>query len=99
MHGKCVYFVLIIYITGGIFMNNQWAMYGPQPGMAYVNQPQQNGCCMYPMQVNPEEENNKIIRQTALCCTVAVLVGVGVGMMIENNRHNHDDNNCRSAFL
>lgn len=63
-------------------MNNQWAAYGPQPGMGYNAQPQQ---CAYMVPTNQEEENNKIIRQTALCCTVAVLIGVGVGMMIQNN--------------
>lgn len=80
-------------------MNNQWAAYGPQPGMAYVNQPQQNGCYMYPMQVNQEEENNKIIRQTALCCTVAVLVGVGVGFMIKSSQDKRDEDHFRNAFL
>ena len=80
-------------------MNNQWAAYGPQPGMAYTNQPQQNGCYMYPVPVNQEEENNKIIRQTALCCTVAVLIGVGVGIMIESNGHKRDEDRFRDAFL
>ena len=81
-------------------MNNQWAAYGPQPGMAYVNQPQQqNGCYMYPVPINQEEENNKIIKQTALCCTVAVLVGVGVGIMIESNRRKSEEDRIKSAFL
>ena len=80
-------------------MNNQWAAYGPQPGMAYVNQPQQNGCYMYPVPVNQEEENNKIIKQTALCCTVAVLVGVGVGIMIKSNQDRRDEDRFRNAFL
>lgn len=81
-------------------MNNQWAMYGPQPGMAYVNPQfqQQNGGC-YMMPVNQDEENNKIIKQTALCCTVAVLVGVGVGIMIESNRNRKDEERFRNAFL
>ena len=95
----CIFRINHLHFTGGIFMNNQWATYGPQPGMAYVNQPQQNGCYMYPMQVNQEEENNKIIRQTALCCTVAVLIGVGVGIMIESNRHKSEEDRIKSAFL
>lgn len=90
----CILFVLIIYITGGIFMN-QWANYGQSQQPVY--QQPQNGCYMVPY--NQDEENNKIIKQTALCCTVAVLVGVGVGIMIESNRHKNDEDRIKSAFL
>lgn len=94
----CIFRINHLHFTGGIFMNNQWAAYGPQPGMAYVNQPQQNGCYMVP--TSQEEENNKIIRQTALCCTVAVLIGVGVGMMIQNNvdRRTEAQQLCNDLF-
>lgn len=95
----CILFVLIIYIcTGGIFMN-QWETYGQtQPFYQQpVYQQPQNGCYMVPY--NQEEENNKIIRQTALCCTVAVLIGVGVGIMIESNRNKREEDRVKSAFL
>lgn len=78
-------------------MNNQWSVYGPQPGMGYNVQPQQ--CAYIGPPYNQEEENNKIIRQTALCCTVAVLVGVGVGIMIESNGRKRDEDRFRDAFL
>lgn len=95
----CILFVLIIYIcTGGIFMN-QWETYGQTQSFYQqpVYQQPQNGCYMVPY--NQEEENNKIIRQTALCCTVAVLIGVGVGIMIESNRNKREEDRVKSAFL
>lgn len=84
---------------------NQWATYGQTQQPVYqqpvyqqpVYQQPQNGCYMVPY--NQDEENNKIIKQTALCCTVAVLVGVGVGIMIESNRHKNDEDRIKSAFL
>lgn len=78
-------------------MNNQWSVYGPQPGMGYNVQPQQ--CAYIGPTYNQEEENNKIIRQTALCCTVAVLIGVGVGIMIESNGRKRDEDRFTDAFL
>lgn len=95
---------------------NGWMQYAP-PGMAYSNNgnaiPQSNyyipsECCQYPqypvMMTKPKKKKNKdekIIAQTALCCTIAVIAGVAIGAAVgysTGKKKHRDEESTLSSF-
>ena len=77
---------------------NGWAQYAP-PGMAYAPQPMQTADIVpqsqyyIPQQYyKADDHESKTIKRTALCCTIAVIAGVAVGVAIGYTAAKHHSN-------
>lgn len=83
-------------------INNGWNQYMPPPGMGYdqtnYNNPQYNYQCN-PCNNNgfdplafgrqfQEAREEKLVKQTAVCCTLGVLAGVATGIYIGKHLKN-----------